>query len=37
VAEQAPQPAHDDDGVIDMEQPAPMDEGQPADEHDSPI
>lgn len=36
VAEQAPQPQHDDDGVIDMEQ-GPADAGQPADEHDSPI
>lgn len=40
VAEQAPQPQHDDDGVIDMEQGAPMDMGEPGhpgDEHDSPI
>jgi recombination protein RecT len=40
VAEQAPQPAHDDDGVIDMEQGQAMDQGEPghpADEHDSPI
>lgn len=36
VAEQAPQPQHDDDGVIDMEQ-GPVDAGQAMDEHDSPI
>lgn len=36
VAEQAPQPQHDDDGVIDMEQ-GPAGDGQAMDEHDSPI
>jgi recombination protein RecT len=39
VAEQAPEPGNDD-GVIDMEQGAPMDQGEPghpAEEHDSPI
>ena len=36
VAEQAPQPQHDDDGVIDMEQ-GPAYDGQAMDEHDSPI
>lgn len=40
VAEQAPQPQHDDDGVIDMEQGPAMDQGEPGyptEEHDSPI
>jgi hypothetical protein len=36
VAEQAPQPQHDDDGVIDMEQ-APMEADYSTDQHDSPI
>lgn len=36
VAEQAPQPQHDDDGVIEMVQ-GPAYDGQAMDEHDSPI
>lgn len=37
VAEQAPSPAVDDDGVIDMEPSAPQGDPGPGEEHDSPI